>query len=267
MNPQRPQVYTPAQRQEQTQLKLVDDLIQKGFGGSAMKLVLRAVSAKRISTDELAEIRRLLGEAKGEQAMNLHDLIASPLVYRLGWTLLHSLWQGGGPWLAWSRWPSGCCLAHPPTHVYLVALAGLLLSLALPAATFQLVSVATPHLAPLTIADQLRSQSALSRASTDREGIPLAPRGSAAMIPSTTDEPSRSPAVLAPSGITQPSSIAQIAALAAKLEPAFPCLVGTWILGVLSLSLWHLGGWIAAQRLKSLELTRPTRPLISCLPV
>ena len=62
---QRPQVYTPAQRQEQTQLKLVDDLIQKGFGGSAMKLVLRAVSAKRISTDELAEIRRLLGEAKG----------------------------------------------------------------------------------------------------------------------------------------------------------------------------------------------------------
>ena len=183
--------------------------------------------------------------------MNLHDLIASPLVYRLGWTLLHSLWQGAAVagMVAMALW----MLPRASSNTrYLVALAGLLLSLALPAATFQLVSVATPHLAPLTIADQLRSQSALSRASTDREGIPLAPRGSAAMIPSTTDEPSRSPAVLAPSGITQPSSIAQIAALAAKLEPAFPCLVGTWILGVLSLSLWHLGGWIAAQRLKSL---------------
>lgn len=62
---QRPQVYTPSRQQEQTQLQLVDDLIQKGFGGSAMKLVLRAASAKRISTDELAEIRRLLDQAKG----------------------------------------------------------------------------------------------------------------------------------------------------------------------------------------------------------
>ena len=62
---QRPQIYTPAQRQEQTQLQLVDDLIQKGFGGSAMRLVLRAASAKRISTEELTEIRRLLHEAKG----------------------------------------------------------------------------------------------------------------------------------------------------------------------------------------------------------
>lgn len=62
---QRPQVYTPAQQQEQTQLQLVDDLIQKGFGGSAMKLVLRAASAKRISADELAEVRRLLDQAKG----------------------------------------------------------------------------------------------------------------------------------------------------------------------------------------------------------
>ena len=62
---QRPQVYTPAHRQEQTQLQLVDDLIQKGFGGSAMKLVLRAASAKRISTEELAQIHKLLDQAKG----------------------------------------------------------------------------------------------------------------------------------------------------------------------------------------------------------
>jgi BlaI family transcriptional regulator, penicillinase repressor len=64
---QRPQVYTPALQQEQTQLQLVDDLIQKGFGGSAMKLVLRAASAKRISPDELTEIRKLIEKAKGEK--------------------------------------------------------------------------------------------------------------------------------------------------------------------------------------------------------
>src|SRR4051812_24658134 len=56
----RPQVYRPAMPQEQTQLKLLDYLIQKGFGGSAKRLVLSAVSAKRLSKDELAEIRKLL---------------------------------------------------------------------------------------------------------------------------------------------------------------------------------------------------------------
>ena len=62
----RPQVYRPARSQEHTQLQLVDDLIQRGFGGSAMKLVLRAASAKRITTDELAQIRKLIEQAKGD---------------------------------------------------------------------------------------------------------------------------------------------------------------------------------------------------------
>jgi predicted transcriptional regulator len=61
----RPQVYRPAEKQEKTELQLVDDLIQKGFGGSAMNLVMRAVSAKRISAAEMAEIRTLLDKAKG----------------------------------------------------------------------------------------------------------------------------------------------------------------------------------------------------------
>ena len=56
----RPQVYRPAMPQEETQLKLLDYLIQKGFGGSAKRLVLSAVSAKRLSKDELVEIRKLL---------------------------------------------------------------------------------------------------------------------------------------------------------------------------------------------------------------
>ena len=49
-----------AWREDQTQLQLVDDLIQRGFGGSAMKLVLSAVSAKRVKADELAALKELL---------------------------------------------------------------------------------------------------------------------------------------------------------------------------------------------------------------
>jgi BlaI family penicillinase repressor len=57
---QRPQVYRSAKREEQTQLQLVDDLIQRGFSGSAMKMVLSAVSAQRMSADEMKQIRELL---------------------------------------------------------------------------------------------------------------------------------------------------------------------------------------------------------------
>jgi BlaI family transcriptional regulator, penicillinase repressor len=61
---QRPQVYRPARPQEQTQLQMLDYLIQQAFGGSAMKLVLRAAAAKRIAPAELAEIKKLIERAK-----------------------------------------------------------------------------------------------------------------------------------------------------------------------------------------------------------
>jgi BlaI family transcriptional regulator, penicillinase repressor len=56
----RPQVYRPTQPEAQTQTQMVDDLIQKVFGGSARKLVLRAVQSEQVSAQELAEIRKLL---------------------------------------------------------------------------------------------------------------------------------------------------------------------------------------------------------------
>ena len=67
----RPQVYRPTQPEAQTQTQMVDDLIQKVFGGSARKLVLRAVQSEQVSADELAEIRKLLKQmdkpSKGER--------------------------------------------------------------------------------------------------------------------------------------------------------------------------------------------------------
>ena len=57
----RPQIYRPAIKQEETQLQLLDYLISKAFGGSAKRLVLRAAAAERITREELADIRKLLG--------------------------------------------------------------------------------------------------------------------------------------------------------------------------------------------------------------
>jgi BlaI family penicillinase repressor len=59
---QRPQVYRPAIPQEQTQKKIVRDLVKTVFGGSARKLVMQAVQSHKISCEELAEIRNLLDQ-------------------------------------------------------------------------------------------------------------------------------------------------------------------------------------------------------------
>ena len=60
----RPQLYRAAETREQVELKMLDDLSSRVFGGSAAKLVMRMLSAKRVSSDELAEMQRTIREAK-----------------------------------------------------------------------------------------------------------------------------------------------------------------------------------------------------------
>ena len=62
---ERTHVYQARFTQEATQQRLVSDLLEKAFGGSASQLVMRALAAKPASADELAEIRRLLDELEG----------------------------------------------------------------------------------------------------------------------------------------------------------------------------------------------------------
>ena len=53
-------VYSPAASEEKTEKSIVGDMIDKVFAGSAEKLVMRALSAKKVSPDELQKIRDLL---------------------------------------------------------------------------------------------------------------------------------------------------------------------------------------------------------------
>lgn len=61
----RSHVYTAARSEEQTQRQALGYLVERVFGGSTQKLVLQALSAKKASRDELAEIRKLLDEMEG----------------------------------------------------------------------------------------------------------------------------------------------------------------------------------------------------------
>ena len=63
----RTHVYAARVSQEQTQRQLVNDLVDRAFGGSATELVLRALSDARTSAEDLREIRKLIDEAKEER--------------------------------------------------------------------------------------------------------------------------------------------------------------------------------------------------------
>lgn len=56
----RSHVYHARLTEAQTQRQLVRDLLDRAFGGSAAKLVMQALAARRASPEELVEIRRLI---------------------------------------------------------------------------------------------------------------------------------------------------------------------------------------------------------------
>lgn len=62
---QRSHVYKAKQRETTTQKQLVRDLAQRAFGGATGKLVMQALSSKKASPEELAEIRRMLDDLEG----------------------------------------------------------------------------------------------------------------------------------------------------------------------------------------------------------
>ena len=56
----RTHVYHARLSEEQTQRQLVRDLLDRAFGGSAAKLVMQALAARRATPEELVEIRKLI---------------------------------------------------------------------------------------------------------------------------------------------------------------------------------------------------------------
>ena len=57
---QRAHVYSARATQQKTQRQLVTDLLDRAFGGSPTRLAMQALSTKKASAEELAELRKLL---------------------------------------------------------------------------------------------------------------------------------------------------------------------------------------------------------------
>ncbi len=56
----RPQLFRPRLSEQETQARLVERLMKRAFGGSARKLVLQALRAKDLSTEEIDRVEKLL---------------------------------------------------------------------------------------------------------------------------------------------------------------------------------------------------------------
>jgi BlaI family transcriptional regulator, penicillinase repressor len=61
-----PHVYRPVLTRAKTGKRLLDDLIEKVYNGSAMSLVLQALSSGKATKEELDEVRRVLDQMEGK---------------------------------------------------------------------------------------------------------------------------------------------------------------------------------------------------------
>ncbi len=62
----RSHVYRARLAEGETQGRLLDDLMERAFGGSAGRLVMRALASDRATPEDLAAIRRRIDELAGE---------------------------------------------------------------------------------------------------------------------------------------------------------------------------------------------------------
>jgi len=165
--------------------------------------------------------------------MVLEGTISQEIVQRLGWTLLHFVWQAAVVALLLAILLR--VLRKTSANLrYIIACLALALVVLLPVITIQLVPLSVPH---------SEQKTEFSRQMT--EG-----RLQMAELPSSVISP--------PSSVLKEPVQPETAATKASwkqhtielFEPALPYIVLGWLIGVFGLSVWHLGGWAQLQRLR-----------------
>jgi beta-lactamase regulating signal transducer with metallopeptidase domain/LysM repeat protein len=157
----------------------------------------------------------------------LENILSQEVVQKLGWTLLHSLWQGGIVVLLLAVLLR--VLQKTSANLrYVISCLGLAVIVLLPVVTFYVVPAPAP--------------------TSDMEYVTGSPAPVTGQLSEVYDTE-----MLFQQGeeYMQMSPAASWKQRAKNLyTSALPCVVFGWFIGVLALSLWHLGGWTHLQRLK-----------------
>ncbi|MBN2180404.1 MAG: HEAT repeat domain-containing protein, partial [Sedimentisphaerales bacterium] len=165
---------------------------------------------------------------------SLENILSHQIVQKLGWTLLHFIWQATAAAILLA-FLLRIMRRFSASLRYVAACLTLGLIVLLPVVTLQLINVPPqpsivkiePEPAPAPIIAPIQTTEEITIA----ESIEYA-------------EPVR----------REPARLNYFAALKQKtadtLEPALQYIVTGWLLGVFALSIWHLGGWTQLQRLR-----------------
>jgi beta-lactamase regulating signal transducer with metallopeptidase domain/type II secretory pathway component GspD/PulD (secretin) len=165
--------------------------------------------------------------------MVLQNILSQEIVQKLGWTLLHFVWQAAAVALL-----LGILLAilrkSSAGVRYIIACVAMGLIVLLPIITIQMIHVSTPR---LPIEMEPAPKPVITAVQPTTEEIPPA-------IVVQHEEPAQLENTVEAPSIPWKQRVIE------RLDPALPYLVAGWLLGVFGLSLWHLGGWAQLQRLR-----------------
>jgi beta-lactamase regulating signal transducer with metallopeptidase domain len=178
----------------------------------------------------------------------LRGLAGSDLVLRLGWALVHSLWQGLAVAMLLAvvlRMLS----RRSPAARYLAACAAMVLMLA--------GLAVTPWVLAPSAVDRPAARAARTPSAVSAMPIPAAPAdvdGPPDTIPPSSDLP----AGYGTGGEGKAAPIAPVPGLLQRvgrvLQPALPWTVAAWLAGVAVIGIYQLTGYLAAQRLRRLAV-------------
>jgi len=158
----------------------------------------------------------------------LENILSQQIIQRLGWTLVHFVWQAAAVALLLAILLR--LLRKSTAHLrYIIACIALALIVLMPAATLKMLDVPAETFEPVKLLPV-----DLPKAEFDAPPIVQTP-------PVDTTPP------LLPAGA---SKIPLKDKFVAAVDSFLPFIVVAWLVGVFGLSIWHLGGWAQLQRLR-----------------
>ena len=162
----------------------------------------------------------------------LENILSQQIVQRLGWTLVHFIWQAAAIALLLAILLRVMRKSTANLRYIFTCLA-LALVVLLPLITIQLIPVSAPyspaHIEPVPVS-------------------PILPVEAAKKVPAAQTPVLERP--VPAEGVGTVSTVSWKQHSTELLEPALPYIVLGWLVGVFGLSLWQLGGWVQSQRLR-----------------
>ncbi|MCF7955333.1 MAG: right-handed parallel beta-helix repeat-containing protein [Phycisphaerae bacterium] len=181
--------------------------------------------------------------------ISLQQILSNPIVQRIGFAIMHSLWQC----TAIAILLAGVLLAlrNRRTQVRHNAAVSALLLMVIASVVTVFVAGGGQKVAPVVAADG--SLARIPDGSITSVEMPVLVGDAVPPVVET---------VLAPVVLTKNAPAANAAGIVDKIEIAAPYLAIAWVIGVLILSVWHLGGWAQLRRLR-IVMVKPVEDHVS----